>query len=355
MKRIRPLKRAAAASVLILPLFAAGCGLLGGQTPKQIDPPQQVLPEEGGANAGPAAMQPSGDEAAGMTPITVYVRDRGGYLAPVSVHAADGAPETRAAGALEMMVEGSALSGLLPEGFDALLPQGTQVAGVTIAEDTKLAVVDFAGAFTDYNPQDERRILEAVVWTLTGLPDVEQVMIRHDGERLNEMPVDGYPLDKPLTRAMGVNLEAAPGVSYGSSMPVTLYFSAMSDEGKQYYVPVTRLIERAEDRAKAALEQLIAGPLYGVELNGVMTQDVEVASLAVEGDTAIVDLNDEAYVEGHPVPAEMLQAVVLAVTENSSAHQVQIRVNGASEVKDTENRSYGTPVGRPEYVNDLKA
>jgi len=33
---------------------------------------------------------------------------------------------------------------------------------------------------------------------------------------------------------------------------------------------------------------------------------------------------------------------------------VQIRVNGSSNVVDTDNRSYAEPVSRPEHVNALK-
>jgi len=357
MRRTRKWKRAAAVGVLTLPLVTAGCGLLGGEADKQIDPPQmQYGLEEGSANA---AGQPAGSDeevaAAGMTSLTVYLKDRGGYVAPVTIMTPLDEEEEAGRKALEMLVEGGAYASELPEGFGGLLPKGTQIGGLDIVKDQKLAIVDFSGPFADYNAQDERRMLEAVTWTLTGLPDVERVQVWFEGEKLDEMPVDGYPLDEPLSRAMGINLELGPGVGYGQSMPVTLYFSALSDEGEQYYVPVTRLIERAAEPAKAALEELIQGPSHGVELNGVMTQDVEVKAITVDGDTATVDLTDAAYEEGQAAPAEMLQAVVLSVTENTDASKVQIRVNGTSEVVDTENRSYSEPVARPDRVNALKA
>jgi germination protein M len=352
MRRTRKWRRVMAVSVLALPLVTAGCGLLAGEDNQEIDPPQ--LQYETDTENG----QPTGsDEAAAgsLTSITVYLKDRGGYVAPVSIMTPQGEAEEAGRKALEMLVDGGAYASELPEGFQGLLPKGTQISGLDLVKDQKLAIVDFSGPFADYNAMEERRMLEAVTWTLTGLPDVEQVQVWFEGTKLSEMPVDGYPLDEPLSRAMGINLELGTGVSYSHSMPVTLYFSALSDEGEQYYVPVTRLIERDDERAKAALQQLIEGPSHGVELNGVMTQDIEVDAVTVEGDTAIVELTDAAYEQGQPAPAEMLQAVVLSVTENTSASKVQIRVNGTSEVVDTENRSYSEPVERPDRVNALKA
>jgi Spore germination protein len=358
MTRFHSLRRGAAVGLLAVPLLASGCGLFGKPASKAIDPPQNVSPEDQ-AGALPQTGQTSPESAAAggtigaVTPVTVYVKDSGGYLVPVTVNAAARNPEEAGIRALELMVEGGEAEAL-PEGFRGVLPAGTRIEALTIDREQRVAIVDFAGSFTDYNPQDERRILEAVTWTLTGLTDVDGVVLRHDGEELGEMPVDGYPLDGPLTRAMGINLEVAPGVSYGDSMPVTVYFSAITDEGDPYFVPVTRLVEREKDQAIAALRALIAGPARGAELSGVMTEDVEAEAVSVEDDTALVDLRDETYEEGQPLPSEMLQAVVLSVSENTGAGKVQIRINGSSNVVDTDNRSYARPVSRPEHVNALK-
>jgi germination protein M len=360
MVRLQSLLRRAAAGLLAVPLLLAGCSLLDGREDKmEIDPPPDVQ-EDGtwagsGTQAGPGSTeeQASGAAEDAVTPVTVYVKDRGGYLAPVTVNAAADGAEEAGLRALERMIEGNE-SWALPEGFRGVLPAGTRIDGLTIDRERRVAIVDFGGTFTDYNPQDERRIVEAVTWTLTGLADVDGVELRHDGEPLREMPVDGFPLDGPLTRAMGINLELAPGASYGESMPVTVYFSALSDEGEPYFVPVTRLVERQEDQAIAALRELIAGPARGADLAAVMTEDVEAEAVMVDGDTAFVDLRDETYEEGQPLPAEMLQAVVLSVSENTGAEKVQIRINGSANLVDTDNRSYAEPVSRPEHVNALR-
>ncbi len=94
--------------------------------------------------------------------------------------------------------------------------------------------------------------MESLTWTLTDRPDIKNVQIWMDGKRLNEMPVDGTPLDHPLTRAVGINLEVGQGATPLDSSPVTVYFSSSSPAGVQYYVPVTRLVNPEKDRISRA-------------------------------------------------------------------------------------------------------
>ena len=364
MTQYRWIRRTALAGALMLPVFMAGCGWLSQETSKEIDPP----PAESGntqqdgqidGNAGEQAQGADDGQAAAtqgdQTQLTVYLRDGNGYLTPVTLNTALEQEAQAGQRALEMMVEGGRYANLLPEDFTPVLPQGTEVLGYNLVKDQQLAIVDFSKPFTEYNAEDERKIVEAVTWTLTSLPDVKQVEIRYEGEKLNEMPVDGFPLDEPLTRAIGINLEWDDGVDYTRSTPVTLYFSSQTADAEQYFVPVTRLINRTDDTAKAALEQLIAGPLDGSDLIGVMTPDVQVNRLESKDGMVTVDLLELGYDESQKPPAEMLEAVVLSLAENTGADKVQIMLNGKTGITDTKGMSYSEPVSKPEHVNALES
>lgn len=148
---------------------------------------------------------------------------------------------------LTALVSKGAYKSVLPEGFQGVLPAGTEVNNVSIGQD-KVAIVEFNSAFNDYDPADERKILEAVTWTLTGQEDIQGVQLWVDGKKLTEMPLQGTPLDRPLSRAMGINLPKQSALMMNSSA-VTVYFSAASPDGiHQYYVPVTRFVPAGEIR-----------------------------------------------------------------------------------------------------------
>jgi germination protein M len=353
MTQTRWIRRAAICGVMVFPILATGCGLISQDTKGEIDPPQQTdaTGAVDGTNTGQAVVTGQDDDSN----LTVYLEDRNGYLAPVSLKTTltENAVDEAGKKALEIMVDGGSMASQLPEDFRAVIPKGTEVKSLHIDPKTQLATVEFGGTFNDYPATDERTIVEAITWTLTAM-GAKGVELWYEGAKLSEMPQDSFPLDEPLTRSVGINLEAADGVNYSNSTPVTLYFSSQTTNDEQYYVPVTRLINRTEETAaQAALEQLITGPLNTKDLISVLTNDVEVTNIKQQDDTVMVDLKDQAYEEGLPAPAEMLEAIVLSVTENTGADKVQITLNG-QKVTDENNVSYSEPVSRPHHVNAIK-
>ena len=237
--------------------------------------------------------------------------------------------------ALEMMVENGAYANQLPEDFRAVIPQGTQIKSYKYDKEQKLATVEFSEPFTGLQRAGrayDRRShhLDADGYDLA----LKVLKSGMKAPSCRKCLLTAYPLDETLTRAVGINIEAAEGVNYAQSTPVTLYFSAQTLNDEQYYVPVTRLVARSSSPAQAALEQLISGPLNKKELTSVILPDVQVKNIVQEGDVVTVDLQDEAYQEGQKLPTEMLQALVLSVTENTGAATVQIKLNGEANVVD---------------------
>ncbi|QAY65128.1 GerMN domain-containing protein [Paenibacillus protaetiae] len=357
MNQTRWIRRAAISGVLAIPLLTAGCGLFSQET-SSIDPPQGVLAEEEGLSDAPTistVLDDADDMQGDLSQITVYLQDGNGYLAPVSIASKLDKSEAAGQRALELLVDGGTYSSQIPDGFRAMLPQGTVINQFKVDAEKKLAQVDLSQQFVSYNPQDERPMVEAITWTLTAIPGIEKVELSVDGQRLTEMPEEGYPLDQDLTRAIGINLETGNGVSISQSTPVTLYFSSTTADNEQYYVPVTRLISSTSTPAQAAIEELIAGPLDGDQLTAVVTPDYQVKSVETKDDIVTVDLEDSSYEAGQPVPEELLLAVILSATENTGASQVQIRLNGDTNIVDEFNNSYSEPVSRPHHVNAIKA
>ncbi|KIL40285.1 hypothetical protein SD70_14410 [Gordoniibacillus kamchatkensis] len=330
-------------------LLASGCSMLGLGQKSQIDPPPAGT--DGGTAPNVSAVQASAKpvDVKNSMQTTVYLKDRNGFIAPVTLPLPK-SPSV-ATTALQYMVDGGPVADLLPEGFTAPLPKGVKLS-VDVKD--KLATVDFSKEFVDYNPQDERKMLEAITWTLTGFPSIQQVQVKVQGTLLKEMPQDGTPLDEPLTRAMGINIEKGQGVDYGRSTPVTLYFINKSNQNYPYFVPVTRLIQRTDDIAKAVIDQLIQGPGDDASkgLVSALAPSLELKSdVKIDGEVATVNFSDKLLGEDKKAPADALQSVILSLTENTGAAKVQIQVNGDTKVTSTDAQSYAKPVTRPDHLN----
>ncbi|WP_281889136.1 GerMN domain-containing protein [Paenibacillus sp. YYML68] len=335
--------RMAAVTGLVM-VMTTGCQVLETkEQSKAIDPPPS------GIEAQATGAQPSSAIASPMH-LTVYAKDERGLVAPITLRVEK--TESTAKRALEYMVDGGPAEGRMPAGFTSLLPKGTEVKGINIIPDQKLAVVDFSKQFTDYNLQDERKMLEAVTWTMTSFPTVDKVQLRVEGVAVKEMPVGGTPLDEPLSRAMGINLERSDNVEFGQSTPVTLYFLSQNQEEYKYYVPVTRLIKRTDQVSEAIVQELITGPSDNKGLAAVMNAGAELLNVTQASDVITVNFSDKLLGPDLLAPAEALQAVVLSLTEHAGASKkVQILVNGDAKVSATDNQSYAKPILRPSLVN----
>ena len=343
-------RRSAIALVAAIPLLLAGCGMFkADETGGQIDPPQVEYETEAELDA-----ELLDQEVTALpekeAPVTLYFKDADGYVAPLGIRIP--AEPGIAKLALAYMVEGGPAESVLPDGFTALLPKGTKVLGMDIRQDG-LAIVDFSEQFTDYNSEDERKIMEAVTWTLTGFNSVSSVQLWVEGKPLKEMPKDATPLDDPLTRDMGINLELEEGVNPALASAVTVYFKSQTSD-TSYYVPVTRLIRHADNMTLAAMQELVEGPAANSGLHGVLPESTEVLGVELKDDTVVVNFGGSIHDDAsYPVDNDALQAVILSLTEQTHKTKVQIMVDGKAGVMVGETKQFASPVTRPLQVNPV--
>ncbi|HEY2495412.1 MAG TPA: GerMN domain-containing protein [Paenibacillus sp.] len=356
MSKIYRIRRISAAGLLAVPIILSGCSGFSKES-KEVDPPPaqqeaQMLQMVNGA------VTDGVTKTTAVAPTaTVYLSNENGLLVPVSLALPQSDDKNIGASlrvALESIVKDGLYKTLIPEGFTGVLPAGTEVKNVSVEKDKKLAIVEFSKPFVTYDAKNERAMLEAITWTLTGDANIKHVQIWVDGEKLTQMPINQTPLDQPLGREFGINLEKGEGANYLTSSPVVVYFSALSPAGIPYYVPITRLVDPGQNKLHTALGELIHGPGIRGDLVEVMTSGTSLESVKSSKDgTVTVALKDDMFAEGEQVPQEMLQSVVLTVAENAGNPKVKIQLNGTAPVIGSDQLNYSEPVSRPEYINEI--
>ncbi|MCS1351480.1 GerMN domain-containing protein [Mechercharimyces sp. CAU 1602] len=333
--------------LIALAMVFVGCSL-GADTGenKSIDPPPEKMESEQKEES-EAKSDEEKEEKKTTSGIELYYLDEYGYLVPYAM----GIPKVEgiAKEALMYMVESGPAADSIPAGFRAILPKGTQVKGLNI--DGRVATVDLSKEFLTYDAEMEEKILNAITWTLTGFESVEEVNIWVEGKPLAAMPEKKSPAQK-LSRSSGINVEVSRGIDVTKSMPVTLYFLGQTSEDQVYYVPVTRMIDRKEKVAEAALAELIQGPTHGDALVSALSDTTKVNSVDVSKDLISADFSKELldYAESKSASKEAIQAIVLSLTENAEAKKVKITVDGEAQVK-ADGELLGKPVSRPKQVN----
>ncbi|MGO4888620.1 GerMN domain-containing protein [Anaerobacillus sp. MEB173] len=341
--------------VLALSLIVSGCGFGGKTTLEEMDPPQVNYVDEsqsiGVEDADEVTEEESEmSEVSEMALRELYLIDQNGLVAPQMISL----PKTEgpAKQSLEYLVQDGPVTELLPSGFQAVLPPGTEVLGVNMKEDG-LIVADFSEQFKDYRPEDEKKILQAVTWTLTQFDGVEKVEIWINGYQQETMPVNGTPISDGVSRADGINIESDRVVDLVNSKGVTLYFLAQNGDNT-YYVPVTRRINGNEDEKVAVVKELLKGPSSHSNLLTDIRSGVKLLD-EPSYENGIVSLNFNEnilnHLEGTAISEEVLNLIVLSLTEQEGVEKVAIHVDGKSEILKASGEVLSEPVTRPTNVN----
>ena len=289
------------------------------------------------------------------TTLTLYFLDKNGYVVPVAMKVPK--VEGIAQQALQFMTKGGPGEELVPEGFSAVLPPNTEMT-VNIKPEEKLARVDFSKEFTNIPAGQEKKVLEAITYTLTQFPNVEQVEITVNGYPLTEL--GDYPVTQPLKRqTLGINLELSDDAQPGQTTAVTLYFQGINQAGDSYLVPVTRLIPRVasvEEKALRTVQELIRGPREDSGLASSLMQSLKVLDVQLRDNTVVANM-DEHFLSYLSLsdPTEMnpsLESLVLSLTENTGSQEVQVLVNGETAVS-VNGQPLSQHLTRPAWVNPL--
>lgn len=330
-------------------VLLAGCGWLGGDQKENIDPPQEDVTWSDDANLDGNDQDETAIDS--LNPQVLYLIDENGYVVPQTL--ALPLPETLevAKQALQYLVEGGPVSHLIPDGFRAVLPEGTEI-DLDIQEGT--AIVDFSNEFSTYNPKDEMRILQAVTWTLTEFENVERVHFRINGHQLDAMPANGTPIGDGATRNDGINIDTAGVMDITNTRPVTVYFIYQEGDNK-YYVPVTKRVSNEVDNdIEAVVQALVQGPSIRSELLPGLNHSVALLEPPTIEDTQVTLNFNEAISESFTtmmITEDTLNSLVLSVTEQPGIESVSILVNGEAEAVTQDGESLAEPVTRPEKLN----
>lgn len=315
-----------ALSIAVLSMGAlAACG--SSDHTVSIDPPQHEV-----------SVQTTADEASTI-PATLYLKDVNGYVAPVSVRLPDTGSPAKAV--LEAMIANSPK----PSGFTGWIPAGTEVRGMNIVPEAKLAVVDFSKSFLSYPKKDERHLVEAITYALTSFPTIAQVQLRVEGKAITMMPASGMPIGDTLTRDIGVNVSVENGIDLSQASPVTVYYAAKSDEAGRYLVPVTRMVPYTNQPLPVVMQQLALQPA----LPGLApVLDAKTAATTVQVQNKVVKLNVQSADAKATVKLskQAMQAIVWSMLDNADAKQVQVMVN--------QKAAQDKPVQKPVSINARK-
>ena len=194
---------------------------------------------------------------------TIYLVDSNDYVARTTIPTCNCEGKEKADDLLEGLIIGGSKSNIIPNGFRSVIPPGTSVLGLTL-EDNVLTI-DFSTELLDIAEKEEKKMIEAIVYTLTSIDGIDKVIIKVEGEVLSNLPNSKENLPTVLDRSYGINKTYDLVTTNNIESYTVYYVNNYNDE--EYYVPITKYVNgNGDDLIKVIIKELSSSPIYETNL-----------------------------------------------------------------------------------------
>lgn len=286
----------------------------------------------------------------------LYLIDSNGMVAAQTLELPNAESKEVATQVLQYLVKDGPVTSMLPNGFQAVLPEGTEVLGINLQEDGTM-IVDLSKEFENYEAKDELKILEAMTHSLTQFENVDEIQLRVNGNPLSEMPVNGTPIAEGYSRASGINIVDTDTLDLVNSKAVTMYYPTEYNENR-YYIPVTQYVENKDNDTYASIVQaLVDGPGFQTNITQVFdpktlltnTPNLKDGVLELVFNKEILKDADKSVISD-----EVMETLVRTLTEQQKVEAVNVKVEDTDELVNENGETYTEPVTKQTFVPSEK-
>lgn len=216
-------------------------------------------------------------------------------------------------------------SSSIPSGFRPIIPSGTKVNGISY--DNQVLKINFSKELLDINEQLEEKMIEAIVYSVTTIDEVKNVILYVDNKILTFLPKTKTSLPSTLNRSIGINKEY-DFTKLDNINQVTVYYVDKWDNNF-YYVPVTKYVNDDREKVKIIIDELTSTSSYHSDLMSFLNSNTEILNVTTTDD--IMELNFNSYIfqdsEDKNILEEVIHTISLSIKDNYDVSEVVFKVN----------------------------
>lgn len=277
---------------------------------------------------------------------TLFLLDADGMVVPKTIAIPKDSSKAVARQVLQYLIKDGPITDLLPNGFQAVIPANTEILGVHINEEGTI-IVDVSKEFLQYEANEERQLIEAMVNTVTQFDTVKRMKLRIEGEDITEMPVNGTPIASGVSKQFGLNMALASIPAINEAEPITIYVPKQS-QTETYFVPVTTYVSNKEVNIYASvMETLLSASQMTTNSLHVFNDGVKLIDVPTELDGILyMTLSKEVLLDTKEstISDEVMEMITRTFTTFDAVQAVNVSVENVSTIKNEQGEQYEKPV-----------
>lgn len=256
----------------------------------------------------------------------VYLWDVNHKLARTEVVVSSKKPIALAKEVINILITDGAGNEKIPSGFKAVLPSGTEILSIGLEDG--LLKLDLSESVLDVSKEEEEKIVEALIYTLTEIDGIDNIILYVKGDILSKLPQSKINLPSTLNRSFGINKEYDLQTFQDVTSITVFYIGSYNDD--YYYVPVTKYMNSDNrEKIKVIIDELASGPTYGSNLMSFLNSNTKLLATEQEVDTLFLVFNEFIFSDMNEknILEEVLYTIELSIMENYDISEVIFQVN----------------------------
>ena len=254
----------------------------------------------------------------------VFLIDKNNYVAEVSLPLSSELLEEKLKEKLAIITYNQ-FKDKIPNGFKSIIPENTKVLSLKVND--KTCTVDFSKELLNVSLVDEEKLIEAIIYTLTSEEEVENVVIKVEGNVLERLPASNKLLPNILDRSYGINKDYDINSLYDLTK-TTIYYSA-NDNDLEYYVPVTKVTNAKDEKILVIVNELKSSLLYQSNLSSYLNNKAQLKKYKQEEKVMNLSFNDKIFdsIYDKNILEEVVYTIGKSVKENYDVESVVFYVD----------------------------
>ena len=211
----------------------------------------------------------------------------------------------------------------LPSGFKAFINSNTIINNIEIIDDT--IKIDFNEYLLDTKLELEEKVIEAIIYNLTSIENINKVIIYINGIILNYLPKSKITLPSPLTRNFGINKKYDLNSTKNISKTTIYYLSKFNNN--TYYVPVTKISNNNDSKINVIIEELRDNK---TNLDSYLNYNTKLVSSDFDNNNLILNFNEDILsdYDNYEISNEVINTISLSIRDNYDIDNIVFKVNG---------------------------
>ena len=245
----------------------------------------------------------------------IYLLDKNGYLVKSRILLDSTDKKEQIKLLLKNLIKSD--NSKFPTGLEATIPTGTKVLDVFY--DEEYVTVNFSKKLWDIDDDKKDRMIESIVYSIMDLGGVKGVILEVE----EEIP-DEY--NKVLDKSIGINKTYNITSRNDINKVVVYYIEDIS--GDKYFVPVTKYMNKKDDKIKIVVDELTTSYIYEPNLMSFLNSNTKLLDYKEQENLMTVNFNNAIFDGDSKILEEVSYTLAYSVVDNYDVSQVIIQVDG---------------------------